>query len=507
MTLTSLLTLTIGQLNVSKQLQEVAQNEPFDVLWQRWNDYTRHYMIEDANLVAVRCGSSEVSFGFQYTHRPILVQTPLTHEAYCTCMAALAQGTVFACGPAGTGKTETQKDFAEWIIGYRTYIVNCFDQMDLGTINGLLQAISTLPDSYFCFDEANRLTKEVWGSLLHGCVSAAGHRTVNVAFTYNPGYLGRTERPDVEGLGPTVKMFVPEYELIAEVMLAAECIHDYSAMGHQLVAMMRWCADNLSKQGHYDFGMRALKQVVSAAGYLLRQAPQASDVDEAGIVVRALWLTLIPRCTPADAQIAEAQMATVFPPGVTSEIFLQEQPPTIQEGMKSVAAEDAALQSKLAQFVVCAAVRHGVGVISEEPRKVLQALSAVAPLVGVQMQYIGADDQTCRQLYGGWTDESESEWRDGSFTAALRMLSKQKDGPATWLVVDGPMDHFTMEPLNSLLDDNKKLTLENHEIIPLRPNINIVFIVNGAASMSPANVSRLGWTNFNTSAASTSWLW
>ena len=60
-----------------------------------------------------------------------------------------------------------------------------------------------------------------------------------------------------------------------------------------------------------------------------------------------------------------------------------------------------------------------------------------------------------------------------------------------------------------LLDDNKKLALANNEIIPLGRNTRVVFVVRNASTalMSPANVSRLGWVNFDTSPASKSWFW
>jgi len=83
--------------------------------------------------------------------------------------------------------------------------------------------------------------------------------------------------------------------------------------------------------------------------------------------------------------------------------------------------------------------------------------------------------------------------------AAIRMASQVTDARPMWLVVDGALDAASLEKLNSVLDDNKKLYLENGEVISLKEKMNIVLVLDeaSAAGMSPASVSRLGWVNFN----------
>ena len=65
-------------------------------------------------------------------------------------------------------------------------------------------------------------------------------------------------------------MVVPDYELIAEIMLVAEGFINGRILAKKFLTLYTLCAELLSKQDHYDWGLRAIKSVLVVAGSLKR---------------------------------------------------------------------------------------------------------------------------------------------------------------------------------------------------------------------------------------------
>lgn len=90
----------------------------------------------------------------------------------------------------------------------------------------------------------------------------------------------------------------------------------------------------------------------------------------------------------------------------------------------------------------------------------------------------------------GVINPSTREWKDGLFSTIMRDLSNvTHDGPK-WIVLDGDIDPMWIESLNTVMDDNKVLTLASNERIPLTPSMRMLFEISHLKAATPATVSR-----------------
>ena len=98
---------------------------------------------------------------------------------------------------------------------------------------------------------------------------------------------------------------------------------------------------------------------------------------------------------------------------------------------------------------------------------------------------------TDSQMYG-YKDPISEEWTPGVFASIWQRYNNRALKYTTWIVCDGPVDAIWIENLNTVLDDNKILTLANNDRIPMTDNCKIVFEVQDLRNASPATVSRAG---------------
>ncbi|CAF4574901.1 unnamed protein product [Rotaria sp. Silwood1] len=102
-------------------------------------------------------------------------------------------------------------------------------------------------------------------------------------------------------------------------------------------------------------------------------------------------------------------------------------------------------------------------------------------------------------LYG-YMDQNTREWTDGLFTHILRKIIDNVRGELSkrqWIIFDGDVDPEWVENLNSVLDDNKLLTLPNGERLALPANVRVMFEVQDLRHATLATVSRTGMVWFN----------
>ena len=102
----------------------------------------------------------------------------------------------------------------------------------------------------------------------------------------------------LQALFRPVSMMIPDYALVAEVMLFSEGFLDASMLSRKMVMLYKLSSEQLSQEDHYDFGLRALKSVLVMAGALKRQA---ANLTEEIVLIRAMRDANIPKAISAPA--------------------------------------------------------------------------------------------------------------------------------------------------------------------------------------------------------------
>jgi len=469
--------------------------------------------------VVARQTKSTLEFGFEYQgNNGRLVVTPLTDRCVLTLTTALyMQRGGAPAGPAGTGKTETVKDLGKNLAKF-VVVFNCSDGLDYKSVgrmfSGLVQS-----GGWGCFDEFNRIEVEVLSVVAQqvlAIMEAIKARKTEFLFmdivikcnwqcglfiTMNPSYAGRSELPDnLKSLFRPVAMMVPDLALIAEVMLQSEGFQNSRPLAKKTVTLYSLMIQQLSKQDHYDYGLRSLRGVLVCAGSLKR----STDLPEDFIVLRAIRDMNLPKFIKADAELFRLLLGDLFPslelpPFEPGDLGKQIE----QELTKAGLQLNPVIMQKCIELRDSKATRHCNMLVGRTLAgksttwKMLAAATtslANAKVEGfqkVRIEPINPKSISMNELYGAY-DLQTMEWTDGILSSVFRMFARDEKPDEKWLLLDGPVDTLWIESMNTVMDDNKTLTLINGDRIGMTEGMSLLFEVQDLSVASPATTSRAG---------------
>eukprot|EP00435_Cladocopium_sp_Y103_P031450 s634_g8.t1 len=404
-------------------------------------------------------------YGYEYQgNNGRLVVTPMTDRCYMTLTTAmhLKRGGAPA-GPAGTGKTESVKDLGKGMAMY-VIVFNCSDGLDYKSLGRMFSGLAQC-GCWGCFDEFNRIDVSVLSVVAVQIMTIQAalkeekdkflfedrtdilislKRTCAVFITMNPGYAGRSELPDnLKALFRPVAMMVPDLAMIMEPeldlvifelfqwrktwnkRLEAGGFKDFKMLAKKKFTLYQMMLQQMSKQHHYDFGLRNIKSVLGCAGALKRKEP---DMPEQILLMRV------------ELPVPDY--------GKLEEVIVQ-----------------------VLEEMGCQKVKHSVA--------------------------------KCISIYETWMNRKSVCWKTLAKAKCILKsmgqegMEKDEKPDEKWLVLDGPVDTLWIESMNTVLDDNKVLTLINGDRISMPPMVRLLFEVADLAQASPATVSRAGMVYFD----------
>ncbi|XP_045081518.1 dynein axonemal heavy chain 2 isoform X2 [Coregonus clupeaformis] len=513
----ALVTVEVHDRDVIDKLAKTGCN---DVNAFDWLCQLRLYWEKEVDDCIIRQTNTHFQYSYEYLgNSGRLVITPLTDRCYMTLTTALhLHRGGSPKGPAGTGKTETVKDLGK-AMGMYVIVVNCSDGMDFKSMGRMYSGLAQT-GAWGCFDEFNRINIEVLSVVAQqilsilSALSAGAARFIfegreirlvwscGIFITMNPGYAGRTELPDnLKSMFRPISMVVPDSTLIAEITLFGEGFNNCKLLAKKVFTLYSLAVQQLSKQDHYDFGLRALTSLLRYAGKKRRVCPDVADEE---ILLMSMKDMNIAKLASVDLPLFNGIIQDLFPAVETPTIDYGKLRETIEAELRQACLQVTPFTlTKVIQLYETKNSRHSTMIVGKTGSgktvtwRTLQSTLTTMHRKGepgfnlVRECPLNPKAVSLGELYGEY-DLSTNEWTDGVLSSLMRGACADEKPDEKWIVFDGPVDTLWIESMNSVMDDNKVLTLINGERISMPEQVSLLFECEDLSQASPATVSRCG---------------
>ncbi|KAG5439721.1 hypothetical protein PCANB_000003 [Pneumocystis canis] len=534
----NLITCLVYQRSIVDMLLNENVSSTKDFKWQ----YQMRFILKDksnAKSLRVIIGNVSFNYGFEYLGMPDrLIQTSLNDKCFLALTQALKQklgGSLF--GPAGTGKTESVKALGIHL-GKFVQVFCCDSAFDFQAMGRILLGICRV-GAWGCFDEFNRLEENILSAISqHVQIIQLGlknieknkhtqieliekkievHPETGIFVTMNPGYSGRSNLPDnLKKLFRSISMVRPDKQMIAQITLYSHGFSMAKELASTIVPFFERCSTELSSQFHYDFGLRALKDVLIISGnlkrFMIRKKKENSaikDVSETEIIVQSLRETVFPKLIKNDLQNLINIEKELFP----NVNYIPANFITLEEEIKKISASqnlflDNDWMTKILQLYKIQTIHYGIIMVGSPgtgKSKIWHILlESLENFTGIKSVYHIIDPKVfSKEILYGTLDSVIREWTDGLFTSIIRKIVnnlRQEQSKRHWIIFDGKfINKFYISLLifYSVLDDNKLLTLPNGERLNISDNIRIIFETDTLKYATLATISRCGMVWFD----------
>lgn len=518
----------LHQRDIVLSLLSVESTKELKAIWRLQQQYHYDEKTEPLTNLTVKHATASFVYGYEYLGVPEkLAFTPLVDKCFLAMTQALDQklgGSPF--GPAGTGKTESVKALGN-NLGKMVIVFCCDELFDFQSMSRIFLGLCKV-GCYGCFDEFNRLDENILSAVssqieaieiglkdseqvdISGRLLKVNPET-GIFVTMNPGYVGRYELPEnLKKLFRGFSMQKPDKEIISEVILTSQGFTHSRELSSRIVPFFSEIEALASKQSHYDFGLRTLKSTLSKCGSIKRSMTTniSSLSDETRLLVRSIRETIAPKLVKQDEVVLEEVQEKHFKGIIYDSTDYSEVVNELQN-IGAVKGLDITENwtAKALQLVQIQESHHGIMLVGDAGsgkstiyKLVLEAMSSVENVDHLSF-VIDCKVMSKEALYGS-LDTVTRDWTDGLLTSILRRIMANLRGELSkriWIVFDGDLDPEWAENLNSVLDDNKILTLPNGERLELPPNVRLLFEVDSLEFTTLATISRCGMVWFDDS--------